>query len=441
MKPKFITYLTSKRPYYDKVFWFILIALTVVSIITMYSAGSQLAHKAMLRGGSHLKPLINHSMHLILGLFLAYLVQLIPSKVIRGLSYFALAFSIFCLILTDFTPLGIAENGAKRWLNLGIRFQPSEIAKLSLIVVCANLLAQMKSRPDEAKKKLYWVLGLSAVTLGLILPSNLSTTLLLGSVIFILMFLAHVNWKVLVSIVGIIVVVGISGYFIVEYAFVRPGKEMGGPLGRAVTWVNRIDRKMQASQEESNEIRINDENIQEVYAQLAVARGGKTPFGVGPGQSIERNYLPLAYADYIFAIYVEETGLIGAIFLISLYLTLLFRACTSSSRFEDNAASLMVMGLGLMITLQAFVSMEVAVALGPVTGQPLPLISHGGTGIVLICIYFGIMMAVSREQNELKAMTEQTIKDSQSESSVLMSEDYEFEISNNTEYNNETTIS
>ena len=155
-----------------------------------------------------------------------------------------------------------------------------------------------------------------------------------------------------------------------------------------------------------------DDDYQRNHATLAIARGGASPLGVLPGNSMERNFLPLAYADYIFAIIVEETGLIGALVLIVLYLVILFRACNTSSKYADYGAMLMVMGLALMLTSQAFVSMAVAVGLGPVTGQPLPMVSRGGTSVLVTSLYFAILMCVSREQNEIQAQVEQSRADS-----------------------------
>ena len=160
-------------------------------------------------------------------------------------------------------------------------------------------------------------------------------------------------------------------------------------------------------------------------AKVAIARGGKSPIGVLPGNSQERDYLPLAYADYIFAIIVEETGIIGALGLIFLYLAILFRACWASSRYEDYAAIFMVMGLALMLTGQALVSMMVAVGLGPVTGQPLPLISRGGTSVIITSLYFGIMMAVSREQAERKGLETETVNQSWGDVPDIVIEDQE----------------
>ena len=215
------------------------------------------------------------------------------------------------------------------------------------------------------------------------------------------------------SVVGIAVVALALGYCVVEFGFVRPHREMHGPFKRATTWVSRIDRHFE--HDDGSKYVLTDENIQEVYSAVAIARGGASPLGVLPGNSKERDYLPLAFADYIFAIIVEESGVIGAFFVIFIYLAILFRACNVSSRYSDMPAMLMTMGLALMITCQALISMLVAVGLGPVTGQPLPLISRGGTSVLITSIYFGIMMGVSREQIELRERVNETKIESEEE--------------------------
>ena len=192
---------------------------------------------------------------------------------------------------------------------------------------------------------------------------------------------------------------------------------MHGPFKRATTWVARIDRHFE--HDDASKYVLTDENIQEVYSSVAIARGGTSPVGVLPGNSKERDYLPLAFADYIFAIIVEESGIIGAFGLIFIYLAILFRACNISSRYNDMPAMLMTMGLALMITCQALISMLVAVGLGPVTGQPLPLISRGGTSVLITSIYFGIMMAVSREQKELQNRVNETKEESLEDAPIV----------------------
>ncbi|MBQ7209294.1 MAG: FtsW/RodA/SpoVE family cell cycle protein [Paludibacteraceae bacterium] len=413
----------ERRIYYDKVFWIAMIVLVILSMITMYSAGSQLAHKAIAHGVSHLSPFYSHVAFLLMGLVVAYFVQMLPSWLIRGAAYALLVFSIICLFLTFVPGLGVTINGARRWLRLGIVFQPSELAKISLIIVASDLLARMQGKePKQRRKLLLWVLSLTVVICGVIMLSNLSTALLLGAIVFILMYLARVDWRVLGGIIMVAVMLLIGGYLIVENVYIKPGRELTGPFSRATTWVSRIDRKVASKKEEKTDTKlvINDSNRQEMCAKIAIARGSKTPLGVGPGNSKERDYLPLAFEDYIFAIYTEELGIVGAIVLIFFYLMILFRACTTSNRFDDHAAMLMVMGLGLMITLQAFVSMAVATGLGPVTGQPLPLFSRGGTGIIIASVYFGIMMAVSREQNELKAQSKAAEEESKREEIIVM---------------------
>ena len=190
----------------------------------------------------------------------------------------------------------------------------------------------------------------------------------------------------------------ISGYFLVKNVYVDTGRKVEGVMGRATVWVARIDAMGEELKTPSEEFKMDDDNYQRTIAKVAIARGG-----VLPGNSQERNFLPQAFSDYIFAIIVEESGFIGALALILLYLAILFRSCLSSSKYADYAAMLMVMGLALMLTCQALVSMMVAVGIGPVTGQPLPMISRGGTSALITSLYFGIMMCVAREQNELQA--------------------------------------
>jgi cell division protein FtsW len=245
------------------------------------------------------------------------------------------------------------------------------------------------------------------------MTGNLSTAILLGGIVLILWFLARIPWKYILSTIGIAIVLLVAGYAIVEFGFVRSGKTIErGPFKRAITWVNRVDDIFAEHADDSAEFKLTDDNYQRSIAKVAVARGGRSPFGVLPGNSQERDYLPQAFADYIFAIIVEESGVFGALVLIFIYMAVLFRACQTSSRFGDYAALLMVMGLALMLTCQALVSMMVAVGLGPVTGQPLPLISRGGTSALITSAYFGIIMSVSREQRELSERQNITTKES-----------------------------
>jgi len=388
----------------DKTFWVIFLLLIVVAIIALFSASSTLVYS----NHSVLGPIAQQMIYIFLGIAAAYSIQFIPSYWVRFFGYILLGISTLLVYTTlvPGNPLVVTINGAARWIRIaGITFQPSELAKLSLIVVVADQLARIKTEADK-KKYFYRTLLISGVVTLPIMASNLSTAILIGLIVFILWILARIPWKYTLSVAGIALLALILGYIIVEFAYVRQGRQMHGPFKRATTWVSRVDDHLHG--DKSSKYKLTDDNIQEYYSSLAIARGGTSPFGVLPGNSKERDYLPLAFADYIFAIIVEESGVIGAGFLIFLYLAILFRACNISSRYSDMPAMLMTMGLALMITCQALMSMLVAVGMGPVTGQPLPLISRGGTSVLITAVYFGIMMGVSREQTEMSARVNKT---------------------------------
>ena len=399
----------------DRTFWGLFITLIVVAIIALFSASSTLVYMHH----SALGPIGQQMFFIVLGIAAAFVIQFIPTYWVRFCGYGLLVLSALLVYSTMIpgNPLVVTINGAARWVRIaGITFQPSELAKLSLIIVVADQLARIRTE-DDKRKYFYRTLIITAVVMLPIMASNLSTAVLIGLIIFCLWILARIPWKYTMSVVGIAVLVLGLGYTIVEFGFVRPGREMHGPFKRATTWVSRLDRHF--VDEGTSKYQLTDENIQEVYSAVAIARGGSSPIGVLPGNSKERDYLPLAFADYIFAIIVEESGIVGAGFLIFLYLAILFRACNVSSRYSDMPATLMTMGLALMITCQALISMLVAVGLGPVTGQPLPLISRGGTSVLITSIYFGIMMGVSREQLELRERVQETIAESQDDAPIV----------------------
>lgn len=381
--------------YVDKTFWGLFITLIVVAVLALFSASSTLVYEKQ----SALGPIGQQLLFIVIGLVAAYFIQFVPTAFIRMGGYVLLGFSLLCMyvMLIPGNPFVVTHNEAARWFNLfGFVFQPSELAKLSLIIVVADLLSRASTEVEKVKY-FWWTLGITALTVLPILTNNLSTAVLLAGIVVILWFLARVPMKYIGSVIGVALVVLALGYCFVEFAYVRPHKQMTGIMSRAVTWVNRID-DMMSEHEDDAQFKLTDDNYQRSIAKVAVARGGLSPIGVLPGNSKERDFLPLAFADYIFAIIVEETGIVGAIVLIFLYLAILFRACLTSSRFADYASMLMVMGLALMITCQALISMMVAVGIGPVTGQPLPLVSRGGTSVLITSIYFGVMLCVSREQ-------------------------------------------
>ncbi len=385
----------------DTSYWTIYIFLVVFSILSLFSATSTQVYHV----GNMFLPVGKQVLFLLLGTALAYAIQFVPTMYIRFSGYIILAFSLLCLILLAIphSPFAVVVNGAARWMRLGpITFQPSDLAKMGLVIVDADLLSRIETEEDK-KKFFFWTLGITGFTALLIMTQNLSTAILIAGVLVIMWFLAHIPWKYILSTIGIAIVILLLGYFFVEFAFVRQDKSMSGPFKRATVWVKRVDSKIdEMRQPATTEFKLTDANYQSSIAKVAIARGGKTPLGVLPGNSKERDFLPLAFMDYIFAIIVEESGIIGALILIILYIMILYRACYTSHKFQDQAATLLSMSVALMTTCQALFSMMVAVGILPVTGQPLPLISMGGTGVVATSIYFGIMMAVSREQTAMK---------------------------------------
>lgn len=401
----------------DRTFWVLFALLIIVAVIALFSASSSLVYHS----NSILGPVGNQMLFIILGVVIAFALQFLPSHIIRIGGYLVLGFAVLCLyvMLIPHNPFVVTINGAGRWFNLlGISFQPSELAKLSLIIVIADQLSRIRSQEDK-RRYFYRTLIILFITVAPILPGNLSTTLLIAGIVFLLWFLARIPWQYLTATIAIALAVMMLGYSIVEFGYIRPHRKMSdsNPLKRSITWVKRVDDfigETSGTGSGNKEIRL-DDNYQRNIAKVAIARGGKSPLGVLPGNSQERNYLPQAFADYIFAIIIEESGILGAIFLIFIYLAILFRACYVSTRYADYPAMLMVMGLALMLTCQALMSMMVAVGIGPVTGQPLPLISRGGTSAVITSVYFGIMMGVSREQmerrNRQESVRQQSMED------------------------------
>ncbi len=391
--------IRQQMRYVDRTYWVLFIGLIIWAIIALFSASSTLAFK---EEGGILGPILSQIVFILVGVAAAFVIQFLPSRLIRTLGYIGLVVSFIMLILT-FTPLGVEINGAKRWLRImGITFQPSELAKLTLIIVVSDLFSKIKNAEDE-KKYFMIAIGCTMVICGIIFLGNLSTAVLLGGIVILLAFLAHIHVKYWGSLLGIMFVVLISVFFIVNGCYISKGRTINGPFKRLITQVERVNDMLRENETPIEEYKITDDNYQRSHAKIAIARGGASPLGVLPGNSQQRDVLPQAFSDYIFAIIVEEWGLIGAIVLIAIYLFILARACMTSSRYADYAAMLMVMGLALMLTCQALISMMVSVGIGPVTGQPLPMISRGGTSALITSLYFGIIMSVSREQSILHA--------------------------------------
>jgi cell division protein FtsW len=304
-----------------------------------------------------------------------------------------LAVSWVLLFFTHFS--GNSINGSSRWLEIvGISFQPSEIAKLCLIVFTAFLLGKRNNAND--KRIFLWILIATAMTCGIIFIDNGSTAILLFGIIFLMMIIGQISLKRMGVLAISLVVFAALLYGVVKFV---PSDTIKKIFPRAETWVERFKDYKEKVDVHDPDFVITDDNYQVSHANIAIANGGVRIIGTLPGHSVERDFLPQAYSDFIYAIILEETGLLGGFVVPLLYVILFIRAGVIANRCEKLFPKYMVMGAALLITTQALANMAVAVGIIPVTGQPLPLVSRGGTSTLITCIYFGIILSVSRYEN------------------------------------------
>lgn len=369
----------------DKVIWSVFIALCVVSLVEIFSATSTIVYRQQNIWG----PVLRHAMFLIAGVGVILLIHNIPYRYFSSL-IFVLLGAILLLILTPF--IGTSVNGAERWISfMGITIQPSEIAKISLMGTIAFLLSRQNGSNDALIFK--WMIGLMLVVTGIIAMDNLSTAVLLFVVCYLLMFIGNVKLMRLLKVAGAGVAVILL--FLLLLNVIPESWTDDGPLSRLGTWQNRIEHfgsRNELSEEEY--FTITDENYQVAHAKIAISNGGL--LGVFPGNSTERDFLPQAYSDFIYAIIIEEMGLVGGLFVLMLYVIILIRAGMIARKTEKLFPKYLVLGSAMMLSIQAFINMAVAVNLIPVTGQPLPLISRGGTSTLITCAYFGLMLSADR---------------------------------------------
>ena len=366
--------------------WIIFLLLCCFSIIEAFSATSTLAYKQ----ANIFIPIAYHTSFLVSGFILIFVLSHAHYKFF-SLGILLIPISIILLSLTF--RYGISDNEAiRRLIFFGIPLQPSEYGKLACIIYVAFLLSKREKLTDKRTVK-YICIGVGTVCL-LILPSNLSTTVLLGTVCFLMMFIGQIPLKLLGQLLfGIF----IAGLLSVLLLLVIPTDVTRQYFPRFVTWKNRIQThvayKSSDSQQDNNTFRITNENYQIAHSKIAIARGGV--FGKMPGQSVQRDFLPQAYSDFIYAIIIEELGVAGGIVVLLLYLMLMLRVSIIARRCEKLFPKYLVLGCGLLIVLQALVHMAITVGLFPVSGLPLPLISIGGNSILITCIYFGFILSVS----------------------------------------------
>jgi len=394
----------------DKVIWMVFFFLCMISIVEVFSASSNLTYKSQ----NYIGPIAFHTVTIIIGAIVAVVTLNVPCR------YFKLM-TPFLLIISGFTLLwvligGESINGANRVISLpgGITFQPSEIAKGTMVLITAQILSAMQREEGADKKAFKYILWIVVPTAALIGIENLSTAALLFAVIFLMMFIGRVPMIQMGKLVGVAtVLVAVFLTLVLTLGSIGASQEAetqtvetvnnkstdtkvikgGGVFHRFVTWRNRIIKHLDKKDISPEEYDL-DKDAQVAHANIAIV--SSNIIGKGPGQSVERDFLSQAFSDFIFAIVIEELGIIGASFVVLLYIVLLYRAARIASRCENNFPAFLAMGLALLLVVQAVFNMLVAVGIAPVTGQPLPLISKGGTSTIINCAYIGAILSVSR---------------------------------------------
>jgi len=374
----------------DKTIWSIVAVLAIFSFMPVYSASTNLVY--VVGSGSTIGYLIKHMILLSMGFVIIYGVHKVPYRYFSGGSVLMLPVVILLLIYTLSQGTMIGGANASRWIRIpfvGVGFQTSTLAGLILMVYVSRYLAKNKERAVEFKESV-WQLWLPvAYVLILILPANFSTTAIIFAMVMLLVFIGGYPLKY----IGYILVIGT----VVLSLFILTAKVFPDAMpNRVGTWQSRIENFSKSD---------GVEGYQVTKAKIAIATGGLT--GKGPGKSVQKNFLPQSSSDFIYAIIIEEYGIIGAILVVFVYFILLFRILIAAKKATTIFASLLVIGVGLPIIFQGIINMMVAVNILPVTGQTLPLISSGGTSIWMTCFALGMILSVSASKDE----TEDTILD------------------------------
>lgn len=361
----------------DRWIWLIVILLSVISLLAVYSAIGTLAYK---RGVGAESILMKHLAMIVGGIALMYISHKLDYRYYRGISKLLMIITLPLLLYT--LVFGNHVNDASRWIAIpgtGLSFQTSDLAKLALITYLARMLSLKQEHIKDVKQSFIPIMGSVCLVFILIALANLSTALMLFGVSILLLIIGRISIKQ----ISIVCLAG--GILLAGVVFLGP---------RHKTYASRIHAYMHP------EIANPDKSYQADHAKIAIATGGI--FGKGVGKSDEINYLPEAYSDEIYAIIVEEYGLVGGVFLIAIYLFLLYRCIKIVAKAPKAFGALLAAGLSFSLTIQAFANMAVAVGLGPVTGIPLPFISMGGTSILFTSVAFGIILSVSRDIDEPK---------------------------------------
>ena len=379
----------------DKVIWAIVVLLALISFLPVYSASTNLVY--VIGKGSTIGYLLKHLVHLFIGFVIIFWVHKVPYHIFRALSIIGIPVVILLLIYTLFQGTTIGGANASRWIQIpfvGIGFQTSTLAFTVLMVYVARYLAKVSDKEYSFKDSLLELWLPVFGVLALVLPANFSTTALIFSMVCMLVYVGQYPLKYLGIIIGA-GIIALTFFILVAKAFPN------AMPNRVDTWISRVDSFLDGK----NDVR--DDDYQITQAKVAIATG--KIHGLGPGKSVQKNFLPQSSSDFIFAIIVEEYGLIGAVTILFFYLLLFVRFIINAQKASTLFGKLLIIGLGFPIIFQALINMAVAVELLPVTGQTLPLISAGGTSIWMTCISIGIILSVTKKDEEV-ALDEQESK-------------------------------
>lgn len=365
----------SKHFLGDRVIWAVIFTLFVVSMLVIYSATGTIAYR--FRGGDTSWYVIRHVKFMLFGLGIIFFTHKIPYRYFSRLSLLMVVLAIILLLIT--LALGRSTNDATRWLTLpgGISFQTSDFAKVALLMYVARVLAHSQGSKVMLAKAFKEIMVAVVIICGLIVPENFSTSAMLFATVWVMMYIGRIEPKLLWGSVGILT--GLMVLFILLML-------VSNKQGRLGTWKNRIENFITDKDP--------DASYQSDQAKIAIVTGGL--FGKGPGNSDQRNFLPHPYSDFIYAIIIEEYGLFGAAVTICLYLFLFYRTGRIVKTCNTTFPAFLAIGLSLSLVFQALINMAVAVNIFPVTGQPLPFVSMGGTSVLFTCMGFGMLLSVSR---------------------------------------------
>lgn len=397
---------TVKKFKGDGVIWAVFLFLCLISIIEVFSASSGLSF----RSGNYMGPVLKHCALLGVGVIFMIGVMNIKCKYFKIVTPFALLFSFIGLILV--LAIGESTNGASRWLSLfGVQFQPSELAKGALVLSVAQILSAMQTERGADRRAFRYIMLICCFLILPVVPENLSTAGLMSLVVLMMMFIGRVPKAQIGKLLGgvfILLVVAVMAVEMLGNEPQQPANDKTAMVEQAPetrkdgvgdkvfhrlgTWKARINKFLDDEYIAPSDVDL-DKDAQTAHANIAIASSNLV--GKGPGNSVERDFLSQAFSDFIYAIIIEETGIWGAAVVCFLYIILLFRTAWIANRCANTFPALLVMGFAFMLVVQAMFNMAVAVGLVPVTGQPLPLISKGGTSTIVNCVYIGVILSVS----------------------------------------------